>query len=349
MKQDQIWHEGNLKDTVLRDVCYDGNTLTVCGDNGLIANSLNQGVNFARSVSGLEAPDHVFSVCCDGKGTVVAGSRFSGIAASTDYGMNWTIRRQPVRKENSDTIKKIAYGNGMFVGIKDTGGLVISKNLGKTWADTAPMIKSPDCIAFIKGLFYIGGSDDKIWRGDGNGTWEACQWEKSQITFRGCRAIGYSEALGLYFCAGHEVAISTNGKGWRTIYDLHATPAGNRNIHSMVEAGDNMLFGGEDCLTLLYDGKNFQQLGPLSNGAILSMVIIDDVNSGGDVIIGVGPAGVRHLHLDDIPDSTTPPKPEPPEPPQPPQPGGDLETRVNYEIDLIQSSLRMIKELVAGK
>lgn len=337
MTTKQIWHEGNKQNQVLRDCVYDkdNGTLTVTGDDGFIATSLNEGGNFSRAVSGMGAQENVYGVGSNGKGTVVAGGRFNMLTVSHDYSLNWTKIRG--RSQKGD-IKKFAYGNDMFLGLNDMGGLVKSIDDGKTWTDCNPEIKSPDCIFFHSktNLFYIGAGVNDVWRGDGN-TFKKCAWLPSEIEFRGCRAIGYCEALDTYFVAGHEIAISMDGKNWRAVYDLHSNPVyGNRNIHCMKEVKGKMLMAGEDKMTLLYDGANFTQLGRIEAGAILGMAVCRSV------VVGVGASGVSHIHLEDIPGETVPP-PEPK-----PEPTGEIEADVLTEIDKITTGLSKIKALVAG-
>jgi hypothetical protein len=279
------WSNGNLAIEVdIRDVAWAGSRFVGVGLQGVCYVS-STGVNWAKKNTPLSTSDHLFGVCYDGEGTVVAVGRDEAIIYSEDQGDTWTIAH-PRNGENVDDIYKVAYGNGKFVAQDEGGGIWTSTN-GKTGWTKYKLPNSTRCISFGNGYFMMGcAGTGAILR---SSTGDQGSWSTVGHLGEAVRGIAYGNNK--WLAVGRNIATaSATGTNWVTRIKLVDDYNIIDQLYCCATAPGTFIAAGEHGMVLnSADGITWREANSHTKRFIFGMAYGDNP----DTVAAVGNGGPR--------------------------------------------------------
>jgi hypothetical protein len=170
-----------------------------------------------------------------------------GLAVSKD-GISWNVFPSDGSLPQS---KALTFGNGMFVGIAQGSGEIISSSNGTNWSQhpTGFPLLNPDTITFVDGVFVAAGAHGNLLTSTNGLTWSAL----SQASDNNLRGVIY--ANNKFVAVGNIGAIltSSDGRSWTG----HPTGTGI-NFHEVCWGKGTFVAVGDGAILLSTNGADWQ-------------------------------------------------------------------------------------------
>ncbi|MHC1725168.1 MAG: hypothetical protein AB9866_03995 [Syntrophobacteraceae bacterium] len=210
----------------LRAVGYFDNVLVALGSGGKILTSKTDGTSWTARTSGInysllamaqDANNHLYVT------GAYATILFSKHSETTPW-ESWIIRSSGTYKQ----LKSIAYGDGVFVAVGETGTVLTSRN-GVIWdVKTIPLATWLNGVAYGKGRRFVAvgdtGNDGRVYTSQDKGVTWTCTFPDAYFNPSNLNAVAYGN--GRFVASGvdgielvsYDGALGSTGDWWSEMY-----------------------------------------------------------------------------------------------------------------------------------